>query len=195
MTIPLVDKIISQSNDGTTITLIINSPGGEVNAGLYLLNAMKLAQARGANFRCITTGLSASMALQIFAKCDSRYALPNSFLLYHPVRVNIGGGLFSPGIALTPNLAQELAFELDRLEKILVSDLRKSMKVSDEIFNRNYHAETLLLASEVNSDSPGWLTLVDDVVGLKTISFNKSNKTGANSTKGIRYMHICRSCR
>jgi hypothetical protein len=135
------------------------------------------------------------MALQVFSQCDSRYALPNSFLLYHPVRVNIGGGAFSQGIALTPRLAQELAFELDRLEKILVDDLRSSMKVSDETFNRNYHAETLLLAREVNSDSPGWLTLVDDVIGLRTITFGEVNKADVKDTKRVKYIHICRACR
>jgi len=106
---PLVDKIVSQASAGTEITLIINSPGGEVNAGLFLINAMKLSQARGAKLRCITTGLAASMALQVFSQCDSRFALPNSFMLYHPVRVNLGGGPFSPGIILTPQLAEELS--------------------------------------------------------------------------------------
>jgi len=196
MTIPLVDKIVSQAkDDDVEITLIINSPGGEVNAGMYLLNAMKLSQARGVSFRCITTGLAASMALQIFSQCDTRYALPNSFMLYHPVRVSIGGGLFSPGIALTPILAKQIADDLIRIEKILVKDLRDSMKVSDEKFNFNYHNETLLLAREINSDSPGWLTLVDDIVGLKTITFGKTNRTPANNAKGIRYIHICRACR
>jgi ATP-dependent Clp protease protease subunit len=106
---PLVDKIVSQASAGTEITLIINSPGGEVNAGLFLINAMKLSQARGDKLRCITTGLAASMALQVFSQCDSRFALPNSFMLYHPVRVNLGGGPFSPGIILTPQLAEELS--------------------------------------------------------------------------------------
>jgi ATP-dependent protease ClpP protease subunit len=195
MAIPLVDAVVSQAAKDVEITLIINSPGGEVNAGMYLLNAMKLSQARGAKFRCITTGLSASMALQVFSQCDSRYALPNSFMLYHPVRVNLGGGLFSPGVAVTPKLAQELAFELGRLETILMTDLRKSMKVSDETFYRNYHAETLLLAREINADSPGWLTLVDNIVGLRTIAIGKSNKAEVKSSNRIRYMHICTVCR
>jgi ATP-dependent protease ClpP protease subunit len=195
MTIPLVDQIVSQAKDDVEITLIINSPGGEVNAGMYLLNAMKLSQARGVNFRCITTGLAASMALQIFSQCDTRYALPNSFMLYHPVRVSIGGGLFSPGVALTPNLAKQIADDLIRIEKILVKDLRDSMKVSDEKFNFNYHNETLLLAREINTDSPGWLTLVDNIAGLRTITFGQSNKADVQNTKAIRYMHICRACR
>jgi ATP-dependent Clp protease protease subunit len=195
MTIPLVDKIVTQAKEDVEITIIINSPGGEVNAGMYLLNAMKLSQARGAKFRCITTGLSASMALQVFSQCDSRYALPNSFMLYHPVRISIGGGMFAPSVDITPVIAKQIADELNRLETFLVSDLRSSMKVDDETFNRNYHAETLLLAREINADSPGWLTLVDDVVGLRTIAFGKVNKAEAKITKDIRYIHICRACR
>lgn len=93
MTIPLVDNIVSQAKEGHVITLIINSPGGEVNAGMYLINGMELAKARGTRFRCITTGLAASFAFQVFAKCDDRYALPNSFMLYHPVRITVGAGL------------------------------------------------------------------------------------------------------
>ena len=193
--IPLVDSIVTQAKDGVEITLLINSPGGEVNSGMYLINAIRLAQARGTRLRCITTGLSASMAFQVYAQCDSRYALPNSFMLYHPVRVSIGGGMFAPAIALTPTLAKQIADDLIRLENLLISDLRSSMKVSDETFNRNYHAETLLLASEVNADSPGWLTLVNDVVGLKTITFGKANKAEAKSSNKLRYMHICTVCR
>lgn len=193
--LPLVANIIPQAKAGAEITLIINSPGGEVMSGMYLLNAMKLSQARGAKFRCITTGLAASMALQVFSQCDSRYALPNSFMLYHPVRVSIGGGLFSPGVDITPEYAKQLYSELKRLEDILVADLRGSMKVADEVFNRNYIAETLLLAREINADSPGWLTLVDDIVGLRTITFGQANKVEAKPSKNIRYMHICTVCR
>jgi hypothetical protein len=69
------------------------------------------------------------------------------------------------------------------------------MKVDDETFDRNYHAETLLLAREINADSPGWLTLVDNVVGLRTIVIGKANKAEAKISKTIRYMHICQVCR
>ena len=194
--IPLVANIVPQAKDGTEITLIINSPGGEVNSGMYLLNAMSLAQARGTKFRCITTGLAASMAFQVYAKCDSRYALPNSFMLYHPVRVTLGGGgLFAEPTIVTPALAKQLSDELDRLEKLLISDLRGSMKVSDEIFNRNYVNETLLLAREINADSPNWLTLVDNVDGLRTITFGQTNKVEIKPGNKIRYMHICTFCR
>jgi len=193
--IPLVDSIVTQAKSGVEITLLINSPGGEVNSGMYLLNSMALAQARGTTFRCITTGLAASMALQVFSQCDSRYALPNSFMLYHPVRVSIGGGVFAPAVNLTPTLAKQIADDLIRLENLLVSDLRSSMKVDDKTFNHNYNNETLLLASEVNTDSPGWLTLVDDVVGLKTITFGKANKAEVKSSNKLRYMHICTVCR
>ena len=195
MVIPLVDNIVTQAKEDVEITILINSPGGEVNAGMYLLNAMKLSQARGTKIRCITTGLAASMALQIFSQCDTRYALPNSFMLYHPVRISIGGGMFAPPVDITPVLAKQIADELNRLELFLVTDLRSSMKVDDETFNRNYHSETLLLAREINADSPGWLTLVDDVVGLRTIAFGKVNKAPAKTAKGIRYIHICRACR
>jgi ATP-dependent protease ClpP protease subunit len=195
MTIPLVDNIVSQAKDGVELTLIINSPGGEVNAGMYLLNAMELAQARGATIRCVTTGLAASFAFQIFAKCDSRYSLPNSFMLYHPVRFTIGGGMFSESISVTPALAKQWSDELARMEAFLIADLRSSMKVSDEIFARNYSNETLLLAREVNKDSPNWLTLVDDIVGLKTIAFGKSNKAELKKTNGVRLIHICTVCR
>lgn len=194
MTVPLVDNIVSQAKPGHEITIIINSPGGEVNAGMYLISGMELAQARGTKFRCITTGLAASFAFQVFAKCDSRYALPNSFMLYHPVRISIGGGMFSDAVHLTPVLAKQISDELTRMDNFLVADLRKSMKVSDETFNRNYTNETLLLAREVNADSPGWLTLVNNVDGLSTITFGKANKVELKKSNRIKLLHICTSC-
>lgn len=194
MTIPLVDNIVAQATEDHEITLVINSPGGEVNAGMYLLNGIDLAKARGTRFRCVTTGLAASMAFQVFAKCDERYALPNSFMLYHPVRITIGG-MFSAPISITPTIAKQISDELNRMDAFLVADLRSTFKVSDEVFVRNYNNETLLLAREIKADSPNFLTLVDDVVGLKTITFGKSNKVEAKKSNQIRLMHICTVCR
>tara|TARA_R110000868_G_scaffold372437_2_gene636273 strand:+ start:487 stop:1119 length:633 start_codon:yes stop_codon:yes gene_type:complete len=183
---PLVKALLESK--AKTITLVINSPGGEVTSGLYLLNTMALKQARGTKFRCVTTSLAASMAFQIFAACDVRYALPNTFLLYHPVRISLGGDMFSPAVTLTPRLARELAYDLERIERILVRDLRRWMPVSNKTFFRNYHAETLLLAREVNVDSPNWLTIVDDIKGLKSIQLGVSNHAEG------RFIYICDKC-
>lgn len=120
----------------TTINIIIDSPGGSVYAGWYLINHMRDLQARGVEMRCYVTGMAASMAYQILSVCDKRYALEYSLLLWHPVRINVRQ-------AVLPKDARQLAMSLSYIEKRMVVDLRRVMRVTDRYFFRHYHAETL----------------------------------------------------
>jgi len=176
---PLVDAILDRAGKTKEITMVINSPGGEVMSGLHLINVMQMAKSRGTKFRCVSTFLAASMAMQIFAACDSRYALNGTYLLFHPVRVSFGGGLFGGTTTLTPRLAKDLYIDLERLEKILVSDLRTWLPMKASTFFHHYHAETFWLAKELDREVPNWLTVVDDIVGVKTLDMDKSNKDEA----------------
>jgi ATP-dependent protease ClpP protease subunit len=68
------------------ITLIINSPGGSINALNFFRDAMEIAQNRGVKLRCLVPNLAASAAFTILVKCDEKFALPHAKLLFHPAR-------------------------------------------------------------------------------------------------------------
>ena len=160
----LANKLLKvKHKDPGTIDLIINSPGGSVYAGWQFINAMRIMQDRGYTLRCTVTTMAASMAYQILAECDKRYAFTYSTLLWHPVRLS---GMFT----LTPKEALGLMQQLKRIEKQLVGDLRAKFDISDREFWSHYHAETLHIAAQVLPMNKSFITLVSDVGGIESLS-------------------------
>jgi ATP-dependent protease ClpP protease subunit len=154
--------------------VVINSPGGSVFAGWQFINAMKAVQSRGVKIRCTVTTMAASMAFQIFAACDERYAYKYSTLLWHPVRM---GGNF----ILTPRQAVQITKQLVRIQRQLVSDLRETFSTEKDYFWKHYHAETLHLAVDVKANSASFLTIVTDVTGIEALDNIKAVKTDSKS--------------
>ena len=73
------------------IDVLINSPGGEINAGLAMYDAMRTC---GVKIRTICVGRGFSMGAVLFAAgTGGRYMLPNSELMIHePLISNRIGG-------------------------------------------------------------------------------------------------------
>lgn len=139
------------------IDIVINSPGGSVQAGLQLISSINMAQARGIRFRCIVPVLAASMGFQVLAHCDERYSLKYSMLLFHPMKVFIMMGALS---------SEDLLYEGRRIretEEPLVKDLQDILAISPDTFYYHYRHETLWFAYEFRKLSPGFLTIVDDI--------------------------------
>ncbi len=65
-----------------TITIIINSPGGDCTEGLAIVDAMKMCNSP---IHTIVTGLSASMGGIISVCGDVRSITPNGFWMAHPM--------------------------------------------------------------------------------------------------------------
>lgn len=141
------------------IEVVINSPGGSVFAGLQFVNAINLAQARGITIRCYVAGMAASMAFQILAECDERYALRYSLLLWHPVRV---AGI----LVITPERAKALASELARIEADLLEPIQRELALSEEEFMWHYLHETMWTAEGLDKVSPDFLQIIDDIPGV-----------------------------
>lgn len=163
--IPLADDLMAKSAGGTLekVTLLINSPGGDVLAGSIYIVALEVAKARGAKVVCYVPMLAASMAFQILAHCDERNVLAGALLLWHPPRVGLDQ------VLLTPDLAELLATELRTISDRLTGDLRARFPVEDEAFWYHFNAETLHTAEEVNVLSPGWLNIVADIPNAKAV--------------------------
>ena len=75
------------------ITLYINSPGGEVQSGLALYDAMR---AVSCPIRTVCLGMAASMAALLFIAGDEREMLPHSRVMIHdPLIGSMGGSALS----------------------------------------------------------------------------------------------------
>src|SRR5690606_10394069 len=102
----------------------------------------------------------ASMACQVLAHCDERYALPRSLLLWHPPAIVSRGAINSYAL-------RYLAEQITIMARRLTSELLARMTIPDKDFWYHYRNETLWLASDLVKASPGFLTIVTNVTGLK----------------------------
>jgi ATP-dependent protease ClpP protease subunit len=141
------------------VYLVINSPGGEVTLGYLIINSMNVAKERGVTFKCYVPQMAASMAYQVFANCNERYALPGAYLLWHAVRL-------SAQITLTPNLTKQIYIELRMIERRMTAELLSAMNVDKKFFYYHYNVETLWTASQLLEHDPKFLNIVTDASGL-----------------------------
>jgi len=68
---------------------------------------------------------------------------------------------------ITPNEARDLARDLAMYEKKLVQDLLDVMDIDTDVFFYHYLKETMHLAETLLDISPGFLTIVDDIQGVR----------------------------
>src|SRR3990167_3003003 len=85
----LIDKLAEASDK--PITLVINSPGGLVNTGLAIANAMWRAQASGVKFYAAVRGSAMSMVFTILQLCDCRAMGRYDLLMAHGITSGVVG--------------------------------------------------------------------------------------------------------
>ncbi len=185
--LPATQKINALLKEGTApIYMYINSPGGSVFAGYYLINQMEKAQGLGVKFICVVDNMAASMAFQLLAHCDSRYAMKSSILLWHPVRVAVFMAL------ITPQIAQSITDDLKYIEDLMLPKLVSTLQMNSDTFYRHYNAETVQYASEVAKSAPEFLKVVDTISNLVEVyqilnpKKENNNKEESNKKDHIR---------
>jgi ATP-dependent protease ClpP protease subunit len=143
------------------LNIILNSPGGSVNAGLQFVGKMHDLQGRGTKLNCIVTGLAASMAFHILTQCDTRTVMAESFLLWHRVRTVIQGIVTGPQAA-------DLAYELAVLDKDIFTALHASLgkDMTDNAILFHFNRESLHLGSDLHAMAPKFCKAVTHIPGL-----------------------------
>lgn len=66
----------------------INSPGGEVGAGSYMIAIMEGLQKEGVEFVCVVDKSASSMAFNLLSYCDKRLYTPRSYMVVHKIALN-----------------------------------------------------------------------------------------------------------
>ena len=112
-----------EESDGP-VTLYIDSPGGEVNAGLMIYDAI---QGSGLKINMVCTGMAASMAAIIFAggQKGRRYILPHSKVMIHEPLISNGVGGSATSIK---NISDSILETRSILNGILSKHTGKSAK-------------------------------------------------------------------
>lgn len=144
---------LEQAQDGETINVHINSPGGYVTEGLAILNLLQAKVREGFNVACHVDGLAASMASIIALGGQTMTMAKNAlYMIHNPWNVAIGD-------------APELRKEADRLDKMkgLMVDIYSSRSThsADEIATL-MDAESWFNAQEAKD--AGFATAIEEPV-------------------------------
>ena len=115
------------------ISLYINSPGGEISAGLAIYDTVQLIQAPVST---ISVGITASMATILLTAGTKgrRYALPHATVHLHQPLGGVQGQAADIEIA-----AREILRMRDLLNKILLKHTGLSQEKIDDITDRDYY--------------------------------------------------------
>lgn len=168
--------LIDMANTDVTkpIDIVINSPGGSVTSGFLFINQMEAAKGLGATIRCFVPNLAASMAFQILVHCSERYTLDRAFLLYHRVRVVLGGGLFSTGETVTSPMAKALAVDLGRMDQVIFNECLAVLNMPYHAVSYHFEHETFHVGQTMATEAPGFINSLSYVEGLYEALGDKS---------------------
>lgn len=118
-------RYLQQENPKEAIVMYINSPGGEVSAGLALYDVM---QAVSCPVHTICVGTAASMGAVLFLSGDHREIFPHAKVMIHDPLIPEGVG----GSALrVENISRELMKTREVIGSIIGKHTGKSM---DEVY-------------------------------------------------------------
>jgi ATP-dependent protease ClpP protease subunit len=185
----LGDRLEQLANESKEpIDIAINSPGGSVIVGFLFVNRMESVRSRGIKLRCYVQDIAASMAFQMLMHCDERNVLERSFLLWHRVRVVVGGMFGSP---MTAPQAATLARDLQAIDDLIIEELHTSMLdiTFDDIM---YHLENETLHTGINLArmAPKAFKAHKVIPGLYELLNSQEAKRQAAQAEGIRQGEI-----
>ena len=116
------------------VTVLINSPGGSIDAGLLMYDAI---QASPAPVRMVVLGAAYSMAAVLFAAgLYGRYMLPNSKLMLHEPLLGypIGGNTSS-----IKTISDDLLATRDKINGILAKHTGKTKEEIEETTKQDHY--------------------------------------------------------
>lgn len=100
-----------------TLYIYINSPGGDVMAGLEVINYIKGLQERNKEVICIAHH-AMSMAFVIFQYCSQRYILYCSTLMQHQMSLSVNGKLYDINSRMSYLNTVETQLNLDQANRM-----------------------------------------------------------------------------
>lgn len=70
------------------LLIYINSPGGEVGAGQYMIDLVEASQAAGTQVVCVVDKDASSMAFNLLSYCNKRLYTSRSFMVVHKIALS-----------------------------------------------------------------------------------------------------------
>jgi ATP-dependent Clp protease protease subunit len=125
--------LMEADNNKEGIKVLLNSPGGEVNAGFAIYDAIRWIQPE---VTIVCTGLCASIATIILTAVPKarRLSLPHcEFLIHQPLSQGISGRISDIEIA-----SKEIVKTKEKLHQILATETGKSMEQITKDCDRDF---------------------------------------------------------
>lgn len=125
--------LMEADNNKEGIKVLLNSPGGEVNAGFAIYDAIRWMQPE---VTIICTGLCASIATIILTAVpkEKRLSLPHcEFLIHQPLSQGISGRISDIEIA-----SKEIVKAKEKLHQILATETGKSVEQITKDCDRDF---------------------------------------------------------
>lgn len=120
------DKILELNLESyEPIYIFINSPGGEINSGLLMYDAIVDSKAK---ICMICRGKAYSMGAVLFTCADERLMLPNSELMLHQPLL---GGKISGNASSIKSISDTLLETKERLNQLISAHTGKSLEEID----------------------------------------------------------------
>lgn len=117
---------LNMESEDEWITVLINSPGGEVNSGLMIYDTIVGSKAP---VRAVVMGKAYSMGAVIFACANQRLMLPNSELMLHQPLL---GGRVSGNASSIKSISDSLLETKEKLNKILATHTGRTIEELDK---------------------------------------------------------------
>ena len=127
LAVDFTDKILElnlESNE--PITVLINSPGGEINSGLLMYDAIVGSKAP---VRMICRGKAYSMGAVLLACAGKRYMLPNSELMLHQPML---GGRVSGNASSIKSISDSMLETKKKINSLLAKHTGKTGEEIDK---------------------------------------------------------------
>ena len=121
---------------GKKIDMYINSPGGEVSAGLAILDTMNHIKSPITTI-CMGMAMSFGAVLLSAGEKGKRFALPNARIMIHQPLIS-GGGISGQATDIVIE-AKEMQFYKESLTKILADNCGKKYEKVLKDCERNYY--------------------------------------------------------
>lgn len=152
--VPLGKRLLEKAHEkpSAPVTIVINSPGGSVVSGFAFVSYMDAVHSLGTPINCYVNHLAASMAFQILLHCDNRYTLDRAFLLWHRVRMNVGGGI------VTAPILEQGARALHRTDDFILDELRTALKLPETVLMQHFEDETLHIGKQLAELAPKFIS-------------------------------------
>lgn len=133
--IDFVNKMLELNMESSDewITVLIISPGGEINSGLMMYDAIVGSKAP---VRMVCMGKAYSMGAVLFASANERLMLPNSELMLHQPLL---GGRVSGNASSIKSISDSLLETKEKLNKLIASHTGRTVEEIDQATSYDHY--------------------------------------------------------